>query len=395
MRCRWHYVLVILFVTLTWVHVEKLSCFPQVSAESSSRMNPRDVGNLLINVRNVDDTPVPDAEIKRYALDYTPIDQKVTGDDGSAYWSMIPTGTYHIEVYKPVKEGEQYFGSLESIVVLPGVTRKVDFKRFMPYIYTVDLKDRDDRVKEAFNMRDTVYVFVTVKNPSNRSWDCTVKLKVDRYKQSPVGLGTPIGTRRIQAGGNAAYLFEYTPTEEGTYYVHPQVTTHVRDSDLLTDYREWTSPFSVTKDLLDWLRSLSLQDFLKTVFSSLLISFAVRIYARRKREKRRRLDLVYGPLSGAITEIRKNIPSRPDLSRLTVGFPVDVTQQYKTMEEIFTKRPHLVRNEKITEGWQRMNENIKRYYGDPERIEMWMNRETDSLFTEIEKEYKQLMNATP
>jgi hypothetical protein len=387
-------------------------------------MNPMEVGNLVIYVRNVDDTAVSGAEIIRYAFNWTPIDRKVTSDDGSAYWSTIPAGTYHIEVYKSVKEGEQYFGALESIVVLPGVTRKVDFKRFMPYIYTVDLKDRNDRIKEAVNMRDTVCVFVTVKNPSNRSWDCTVKIKVDRYKQSPVGPGTPIGTHRIPAGGNAAYLFEYTPTEEGTHYVHPQVTTYVNNNDWLTDYREWTSPFSVTKDLLDWLTSLSLFQYFQLAFG--LVSTAGVIYTiryHRKKlgeksegqayaeedeaklpttppqsgkdeERRRRLDLVYGPLYGAITEIRKNIPSQSDLSRLTVGFPVDVTQQYKIMEEIFTKRPHLVRNKKITEGWRRMNENIKRYYGGPERIEMWMTRETDSWFTEIEKEYKQLMNAT-
>jgi hypothetical protein len=112
----------------------------------------------------------------------------------------------------------------------------------------------------------------------------------------------------------------------------------------------------------------------------------------RGEKKKNRINLVYGPLFGAMTEILRNAEnlkniSKSDLSKLTAGFPVEATQEFKVIEDIFTRWPHLIQNEKITQGWGKIR--IQRD-SSSQRVFMWIDQNIDSWFKEIEKEYHEL-----
>jgi len=109
--------------------------------------------------------------------------------------------------------------------------------------------------------------------------------------------------------------------------------------------------------------------------------------SQRGERKRNRLDLVYGPLYGAVTEIRKRIPLRSDPSKLTVGFPMSATREFKIIEEVFTRWPHMIQNKKVMEGWLKVGIIISR---SGELVQIQMNQDTDTWFKEIEKEYRRI-----
>jgi len=124
---------------------------------------------------------------------------------------------------------------------------------------------------------------------------------------------------------------------------------------------------------------------------SSLIAYALKQWLSARRE---RLDLVYAPLFGAVTEIRRHMPAGTHFDRLTVGFPVMATQQYKTVEEVFTRYPHLVKNQKVMQGWLGIHAHITRRYGVSGGIELWLDADIDSWFKEIENEYRKLSKSS-
>jgi len=106
--------------------------------------------------------------------------------------------------------------------------------------------------------------------------------------------------------------------------------------------------------------------------------------SEKSERKRIRLDLVYAPLFGAVNEIRKKIPLKSDPSKMTVGFPVSATREFKIMEEVFTRWPHMIENKKVMEGWLKVGINMSR---SGALVQILMNQDTDSWFKEIENEY--------
>jgi len=115
----------------------------------------------------------------------------------------------------------------------------------------------------------------------------------------------------------------------------------------------------------------------------------VKTFIKNEEERKLRLRQAYSRLYGVIDEIRRNIPSATDLSKMTIGTYVSITKkQFEIMEDVFLNYQDLIQNEKVMQGWR--EKNIKQHFGDGEYMTMQVGQREDAWFKEIESEYNKL-----
>ena len=197
-------------------------------------------GNLGIYVKNDARSFQSGAIVKRYDASWNYLDQKTTSSSGYVLWSGISTGTYKYEV----KSGGEFWGGGEETVNIDSTTTKY-FQKHTPYVDSISIKNINGIIKSTFNKGEKVKVEVVIKNPGSVTYNSKTKLRIDQSRTSPYDFESTSVYQSVNSGRLKTYLFEYTPTSTGTYYIQPFALTDFDNDYIITDDAGWGWSFNV------------------------------------------------------------------------------------------------------------------------------------------------------
>ena len=210
-------------------------------------MIPEPIGNMNVEVRNQEGTPIPGAVVARYGGGWSGyIDEKVTDTNGEVLWENITSGQYELEAYY---NGE-YWVTASASVPDGGATVDVILQRDEPYAYDLRVKiasNGEDVTNGSVPAETPLQFEVFVRNSSPASRTVRVKLWIDRdqavtYDFSPTSAPQDVP----DGGGTRTFTFDFTPPESGTYYRQLEVETYVNGSYTKTDSWAWDTAVTAT-----------------------------------------------------------------------------------------------------------------------------------------------------
>ena len=202
-------------------------------------------GNLNIYVKTWNGNLTSGAKVVYYKTDWTPIDVKTTDSNGKASWANIDTGKYHFEVYY----NDEFWGSKENVEINSGQITEATIQRYMPYAESIVTKDTNNNSKTSFTLGETVQMIITVKNVVSFSNNAKATCQADRDKNSSYDYSSTSAYQSVSGNSTKEYLFYFTPTATGKYYIRPQyIYTYLNNKDILTDSWNWANSayFEVT-----------------------------------------------------------------------------------------------------------------------------------------------------
>jgi|GEM_PF-3578711 len=183
---------------------------------------------INVTVKKQDEiTTVSGAQVKLYTSSWSPVDSKYTNGSGVATFTGLTNGTYNFEVWY---NGE-FWGNPPSQTVSGSNTYNISFSRYMPYGESVNLTSN----KTTYNLGEQVTITVWVKNKATYSNDVKVELILDRDKSTPYDYDSTSSVQTISGGGTKDFVFNFTPSQGGTYYRAIKVYSKVNSNYVLTD----------------------------------------------------------------------------------------------------------------------------------------------------------------
>ena len=199
-------------------------------------------GQLDVEVRNVNSSPVSNATVKLYYNDFgNLIASGTTNTNGKRSFNLDKTGEYKFEVFY---QGDtlEYWGYKDPIGITTSNTKTIVFTRDWPYRY-------DDNLASISNiyLGESLSIEVEAKNPLTFSRDVKIELWVDRNKSSGWDYYNLSSLQSINSKGTKKFTFILNDLELGDYYYKLRVHSYSDGSNsyIITDSKLWESSFSV------------------------------------------------------------------------------------------------------------------------------------------------------
>ena len=142
-------------------------------------------GSLNVYVKNVNGQYVSDAKVILYDSGWNIYGQKYTNPSGYVYWSNIPDGQYHTEVYypSPASLGYTEFWGGDNVYV--SGSKSIYITRHTQWGYHVKVNGQYlPGLSIEIDPNEKIHVEVKVKNSEIVAKNVKVRLIVDRSKSS-------------------------------------------------------------------------------------------------------------------------------------------------------------------------------------------------------------------
>lgn len=208
-------------------------------------------GLYAVTVKDAHSNPKENVELHVYPQNNSgPVFSEHTNEFGVALFDELSIGTpYVVEAYNetPVIEGEsEFWGSLINQSTSSTMPIGEVLERSMVYANSVYTTNVVGDHQDTFLENQTVYVNVSLKNPSHFDQEAQVELHL-----SSDTLQSPIQTwesdlYHIPANSSQEVSFSYQTDTPGEYYIRPYKTKVKRgDNLLLSDTWFWVDGFEV------------------------------------------------------------------------------------------------------------------------------------------------------
>lgn len=205
-----------------------------------------DAGSLTVTATDTAGNPTSGATVVLYDDTWSEVGEKTTDSSGTASWSSLATGTYHIEIYDA--DGSFWGGATADIAAAETTTKTVH--RIEPYESATTLNDTEGNGKHVVG--ETVLISPKVFNDVSYARDVRVKILVDTNNDGTADVTTLRGPLTISGDSSKWYGYEHAIESAGTKQVRTIVetkfTTDGSPEWVQTDDTGWHRQFTAIKD---------------------------------------------------------------------------------------------------------------------------------------------------
>jgi probable HAF family extracellular repeat protein len=187
-------------------------------------------GNLVVTAHRASGALIAGAKIIRYDASFNPIDNMMTSKAGTATWSNVPSGTYHLELYAP--NGDFWASSTATVVA--GVPTNISLVQNEPYESRIRVFSGTTNLTAGTIPAGTPLTFdVTVHNNTSAAQVAQTFLNLYEGGSSTFGATDPSLT--VAPNSTKEFTFNYTPTVLGNLTANFTVKTSINGKYVETD----------------------------------------------------------------------------------------------------------------------------------------------------------------